>query len=86
MFGESYFHGRLVNPVPGNQKSGDKWGARAHSAWLWVTSGAEQVGGVDLICSCSLVQSSSLIETMIDKGYYPPLQPQHEEVKAEKRT
>lgn len=39
----------------------------AQSGWLWVTSGAEQVGGVNPMCSCSLVQSSSLIEPMIER-------------------
>lgn len=37
------------------------------------------------MCSCSLVQSSALIETMIDKGSQLSLQPQREEVKAEER-
>lgn len=37
------------------------------------------------MCSCSLVQSSALIETMIDNGSQLSLQPQREEVKAEER-
>lgn len=42
-------------------------GKGAHFGWLWVTSGAEQVGGVNPMRSCSLVQSSSLIEPMIER-------------------
>lgn len=37
------------------------------------------------MCSCSLDQSSSLIEPMIERGSRLSLQPQREEVRAEER-